>query len=545
MDLKNKAFIFSGLMTLIFILCVYFGFIYKSWLIFSLFTVLFLLSMLYILNKYFIKPQLNHEQELHELIKKNEEYAQIVKRNDLEQKQLQQMQIDSKLSSRPTEFTSQEYLAQIAHYDPVTSLPNRVFFNEILNKSISHAKRHEKIIAILVISFDKLASLKKSIDEKDINVILEEMSKRFSETLRKEDILAKCEEDQFFVLLNDIVKPKFAGRVAEKLIRVTSHPFKIDDVEYSLTASIGISIYPNDGESLEYLIKNADDALYNAQHAGGNIYAYYTQEMAVEAREYIQLESALQKALHNNELTIYFQPKLNIKLGAVSEVEALLRWEHPVLGMINPNKFIPLAEESGLIMSIGEWSLKQTCLAAKNWQNEGYEHISIAVNISPKQFYHPDLVNIIVTILNKTELNPSYLELEINEKTIMDDLNVAESILNKLKSTGVKISLDHFGTSSTTISHLKRLPIGKIKIDPSFIKGIPNKPDDVAIVSAMIALAHNLGLEVVAEGVETAEQVQFLTKNNCDFLQGYFLCHPLSSQQILSQFNKLRDEISI
>lgn len=542
MNLKNKAFIITALSTLLFVVCAYFIYITHSIQILTIFSIFFLISIGYLINKYFIKPNQNKDQEIKELIQKNEEYAQIMKKKELEQKQLQQMQLDHQLSSGSTEFTSQEYLNQVARYDDITSLPNRVFYNEILNKAINHAKRHKKIIGILVIQIDTLPSLKKSLDKNNVNAILKEMSKRFSDTLRKEDILAKSEEDEYFVLLNDIVKSKFAGRVAEKLLRVASYPFKLDQ-EYSLTVSIGICIYPNDGESLENILTNADQALYNAQHSGGNTYHYYTQEMGLEAREYIQLESALQKALHNNELVIYFQPQLNIKRGTVTSVEALLRWEHPVLGIINPNKFIPLAEESGLIISIGEWSIRQACLAAKFWQDEGYEHIPIAVNLSPKQFYHPDIIKIITNELNQTQLNPSYLELEVNEKTVMDDLILAETILNKIKSTGVKIHLDHFGTSSTAISHLKRLPISAIKIDRSFIKGIPNKPDDSAIVSAIIALAHNLGLEVIAEGVETAEQVQFLTKHNCDMLQGYFLCHPLSSQKIVSQFNRLRDEV--
>lgn len=267
--------------------------------------------------------------------------------------------------------------------------------------------------------------------------------------------------------------------------------------------------------------------------------------MDVEAREYIQLESALRKAIHNNELALYYQPKLHLKKGSVIGMEALIRWEHPVLGIIDPVRFIPIAEETGYIMQIGEWALYEACKMNKYWQDEGYEHLTISVNLSPKQFHHPHIADVIAKILTQTKLNPRYLEIEINEKTIMENSGASGKQLANIKATGVVISIDHFGTGYTSISHLKQFPISILKIDQSFIKGIPNIPNDLAITNAFISLAHNLGLAVVAEGVETAEQVQYLSNQSCDIVQGYFLSHPLPASKIVLQLKKLQDEVLI
>ncbi|HSW70344.1 MAG TPA: bifunctional diguanylate cyclase/phosphodiesterase [Gammaproteobacteria bacterium] len=421
--------------------------------------------------------------------------------------------------------------------DTLTKLPNRAFFNEVLNKALVHAKRHNKICAVLIIDIDAFKNANNTLGENFGNEVLNKIAQRLTQTLRTDDFVAHLEGDSFIVLLNDINKSKFASVVAEKILKNCSNPIK----DFSFTVSIGISIYPNDGLSMEDMLKNADAALYKAKNSGGNQYQFHTHEMDMEAREFIKLENELRLAIEKNELVLYYQPKLHIKKGSITGVEALLRWAHPELGILNPSQFISIAEDTGLIMKIGEWALREACKANKHWQNEGYEHFTVALNLSPKQFYHPDITKIIENVLKETGLNPKYLELEINESTVMNNTTNAKNQLDAIKSLGIQLSVDHFGVGYTSISHLKQFPVSTIKIDQNYIKGIPNNPDDSAITNAFIALAHNLGLEVVAEGVETAEQVQYLTLQNCDMVQGYFLSHPLPAEKIELQFKKLMD----
>jgi diguanylate cyclase (GGDEF)-like protein len=434
-------------------------------------------------------------------------------------------------------------ITQLAHYDSLVGLPNRVFFNNILNKTINHANRHKKILAILSINLDNFKSVHVRFDNAAGDSILKEMGKRFSNVLRIEDVLAKLDGDEFIVLLTDIGKPKFASAVAEKLLLACSQPLTINSQKISMTASIGICIYPGDGHSLEELLNNVTIALDAAKRLGGNHYSFHTKEMDIEAHEYSGLANALRSALVNNEFVLYYQPKLTLKRGNISGVETLLRWSHPQHGLVNPEKFISIAEDTGLIIPIGEWVLNEACKVNKHWQNEGYEHLTIAVNLSLKQFYHPDIANMIAAALNAAGLDPNYLEIEITESIVMNDIEKTADILEKIKKTGVKISIDHFGAGYISIKHLKNIPVSAVKIDQHFIKGIPHIPNDIAITNAFIALAHNLGLEVIAEGVETIEQAQYLATQNCDVVQGYFLSHPVPVQKITLQFKKLMDSV--
>lgn len=435
------------------------------------------------------------------------------------------------------------YLIEVDRFDTLTSLPNRIVFNEILNKSINHSKRRKQILAILLINIDSFKVFRETLGPEKGDFILQEMANRFSHVLRSEDVLAKLEGDEYIVLLNDIAKTKFASTVAQKLLQACSQPLLIGTRDYFLTASIGIVVYPHDSVALEELLTNVNLALYNAKRGGKNNYQFYTQEFDKEARKYIQLENALRNAIRSDQLSLHYQPKVHIKSGNIAGIEALIRWEHPDLGVINPSVLIPLAEETGMIMQIGEWALREACKINKYWQDEGYEHLTVSLNLSPKQFHHPEIVDVISSILKETKLNPIYLELEIDEKTVMDDIATSITILKNIKNLGVQISLDHFGTGYTSISHLKQFPISVLKIDQSFIKGIPTIPDDLAITSALISLAHHLGLTVVAQGVETAEQVQYLSTQECDMIQGYFLSHPLPAQTIILQFKKLGDKV--
>lgn len=450
---------------------------------------------------------------------------------------------DRYIAVLPSE-TDKNKISGFAHYDKFIALPNRVLFNELLNKAISHAKRHDKILAILIIAVEPTntsnPALVPTLDESAIK----EIGNRLALSLRTEDIIAKLDGNEFIVLLNDIGKAKFASSVAKKLLQ-TCENLQDDYQDLLLKSSIGICIYPNDGHSLEDLIQKTYSALHKAKSSNGDAYQFYTEELDIEAREYSRTEADLRKAIQNNELTLYYQPKLNIKTGSIVGVEALLRWMHPELGIIAPGKFIQVAEDTGIILQIGEWALREACKINKYWQEEGYEHLSVALNLSPKQFYHPGLASMIANVLQESGLESHYLELEISEDSVMDNPDKAIEILNTLKNIGVQISIDHFGIGYTSINHLKRFPVTLLKIDRSFIKGIPERPDDSAIVSAIISMAHNLGMGIVAEGVETAEQVQFLTLQNCDMVQGYFLSYPLPAQKIAQQFKKLMDRAMV
>ncbi len=421
----------------------------------------------------------------------------------------------------------------------------RMQFNESLNKAIAHAKRHNKIFAVLAISIDKFSTIKAQIGLAGCDQALNEIARRFQTTLRTEDILTKLEGEEFIVLLDDIGKPKFASTVAEKLLSACSRPLNVDGHVLKLTASIGICVFPTDGTSLESLFRNMNTALDAVKRSNGDNFQFYEKATDVEAREYIILGEALQKAILNNELTLHYQPRHHLKRGCISGVEALIRWNHPKYGNIDPSIFIPLAEETNLIIPIGEWALREACRTNKTWQDEGYLHFTVGVNLSAKQFNHPDIAKVITKVLDETGLPPDYLEIEISESVVMTNIDNTERILTEIKETGVHISIDHFGVGYTAISHLKRLPINVLKIDQSFIKGVPHIPNDISVTNSFIAIAHNFSMDVVAEGVESAEQVQYLLTQNCDMVQGYYFSYPLPAEKIVQQFKKIQEEVLI
>ncbi|MHB1948985.1 MAG: putative bifunctional diguanylate cyclase/phosphodiesterase [Gammaproteobacteria bacterium] len=430
---------------------------------------------------------------------------------------------------------SNNVISPLAHNDGLTMLPNRLFFNEMLNKTLSNAERQGQLLAILLIDLDHFKNINDALGIETGDLVLKQIALRFADTLRNSDLIARPHGDEFIILLTDIDHPKYASTVAEKLLQTCAEAIKINGRVFYITASIGICIYPHDGKSLEDLQKNADIALNKAKRAGGGVYQYFSKEMTLEANAHIKLETALHNALTNNEFVLYYQPQFNLLAGKITGVEALIRWDNPEIGLISPSNFIAHAEENGLIFPIGEWVLQEACRANKSWQNQGYQPITIAVNISPQQFNHPNMVKMVEKALSESGLDPNYLELEITEMTVMDDIKASTQKLNQIKAMGVKICIDDFGTGYTSISYLKQFPIDILKIDQSFIKGIPKNQNDLAISSAIIALGHNLGLQVVAEGVETAEQLQFLLDNHCDLVQGYYFSRPLPEQKMILQ----------
>ncbi len=486
-------------------------------------------NMLIIIEASHLKLEHRVKERTHELQKTNIQLQQEIAERKSVEKEL---------------IIHKEHLVRLAHYDSLTSLPNRVFFNEMLTKTLNHAKRHKKIFAILFIDLDRFKTINDALGHPMGDLVLKEIANRFTTVLRAGDVLSRLGGDEFIILLNDIDHPKLVSPVAEKILKLCAEPIKINTYEFFITTSIGISTFPSDGISLEDLLRNADMAMYKAKRAGGGVFQYYTKEMNQEAHEHIELEAALRKALTNNEFILYYQPKLNLVDGVITGVEALIRWESPELGMVSPVKFIPLAEETGLIMQIGEWALREACRANKSWQEQGYQPISVAVNLSPKQFRHQDIDHLVAMVLADTGLEPQYLELEITETAVMDNVEAAISRLRDIKEMGVHIAIDDFGTGYTSISYLKQFPVSVLKIDQSFIKGIPNNPNDLAITAAVIALAHSLDIKVVAEGVETSEQLQYLADHDCDIVQGYYLSRPLPEAKILLQLTKITEESS-
>lgn len=474
--------------------------------------------------------QASHEQ----LENRVEERTQELQKSNV---QLEQ-EITERKSIERELIVHKEHLVRLAHYDSLTTLPNRVFFNEILNKAISHAKRKDTVLGILFIDLDRFKNINDALGHTYGDLVLKEMANRISGIMRAGDILARLGGDEFIILLNDIGHPKFAGPVAEKIITACANPVRVESHEFFMTASVGISVFPEDGNSLEELQKNADMAMYKAKRAGGGQYHYYSHEMDAAAHEHIKLEAALRKAIQDKEFILYLQPQMDLKTGKIKGVEALIRWDSPEFGLVNPAKFIPLAEETGLIMPIGEWALHEACRINKAWQNEGYDPITVAVNISPKQFRHQDLAGIVKAALEESGLEPQYLEVEITETAVMDNVDVAISKLRSIRDMGVRISVDDFGTGYTSINYLRQFPVSVLKIDQTFIKGLPDNQNDIAITTAVIALGHNLGLEVVAEGVETTEQMEYLSGVGCDIIQGYFLSRPLPASKVVSQFTK-------
>lgn len=486
------------------------------------------------INKLLDTIQTKQKKLERELTKKEEELKQ--------EKVKFQQSIDRLAANQLTKSTEKPTPTQ----DTITGLPNQIQFLEMLARAISHVKRRKKILAILLIEIDDFDLISKKIGNNYTNLFIRETALKIKSLMRSEDVIAITENQRFVILLNDIVKPKFAAAVVKKILQSAQTAVHFEQEHITTTYSIAVSVFPNDAGSHEELLQTASKTLDEMKKSSQKaLFRYHNDKLNQEANEYIQLESALREAIKNNELTLYYQPKLDVKRGIIIAAEALIRWTHPQMGVINANKLIPLAEECGLILPIGEWTLREACKTNKYWQDEGYTHLFVSVNLSPKQFQHPDLVNSIQLVLQETGLKPAYLELEINENTVMDDMEFATKRLSEIKSLGVQLSIDHFGSGQTSISHLKTLPISTIKIDRNFINGIPNNPNDMAIVTAFISLAHHLGLEVVAEGVETAEQVQFLGEQYCDLVQGYYVSHPQPADKIIQQFKKLSDEIHL
>jgi diguanylate cyclase (GGDEF)-like protein/PAS domain S-box-containing protein len=426
----------------------------------------------------------------------------------------------------------EDRIRHMAYYDTTTNLPNRVLFEDRLGRELSRIKCSDRMLAVLSLDIDRFKYVNDTLGHAMGDLLLRSVTERLFGCLRETDTLARVGGDEFTIILTDLGDPAEAVAVAEKLLAAFAQPFMLGEIELFVTSSIGIAISPNDGDNLTDLIKNADTAMYRAKELGRNNYQLYDPKMSAPTAQSLSLMSDLRKALDRGEFVVYYQPQIHVKTGELIGVEALLRWQHPQRGMISPAQFIPLAEETGLIVPIGEWVLRTACAQVKAWAEAGFPEMRVAVNLSARQFMRDDLVEVVERVLRDTGLKPHLLELEITESMTMHNVERAIQILHGLKNLGVMISLDDFGTGYSSLSYLKHFPIHMLKIDQSFVRDITVDPDDAAIVNSIIALAHALQLNVIAEGVETEEQLAYLVEQGCFEMQGYLFSPPLPVQSL-------------
>ncbi len=447
-----------------------------------------------------------------------------------------------------------EKIRTLAYNDSLTKLPNRQAFKEQVTRAISIAKHYQRVGAVLYLDLDEFKRINDTLGHDIGDMLLKNVTRRLEAQLRENDLvgrnnddeeecrnIARLGGDEFTVLLEDIQKPEVAAVVAKRVQDTIARSYNLNGHEVYVTPSIGIAIFPRDGQDVEELLKNADTAMYHAKAVGKNNFQFYSEQMNVLATTRLKLEGKLRKALIFNEMELYYQPQVDLASGQIVSAEALLRWDEQELGMISPAEFIPIAEETGMIIELGEWVLNEACKQNKKWQDAGYCPIRIAVNLSSMQFIQRDLSMKVAKALKNSRLNPQYLELEITESVIMRNVNETISTLNDFKEMGISISVDDFGTGYSSLSYLKRFPLDNLKVDRTFVKDIPDNEDDVTITSAIIALAQSLGLGVVAEGVETQNQVSFLKQQGCEMAQGYLFSEPLPADKMVEML-RMQDE---
>ncbi|PWK05712.1 putative bifunctional diguanylate cyclase/phosphodiesterase [Tumebacillus permanentifrigoris] len=426
---------------------------------------------------------------------------------------------------------AQEIINHMAYHDTLTNLPNRVLFNDRLAEALELAAREGQKLAVMFLDLDRFKLVNDTLGHTMGDKLLKGVAARVSHCVRAGDIVARMGGDEFTILLPNLQSEDEAVEIAQKVIQALAQPFVIDDYELHTTTSIGISLYPEDGQDTQVLMKNADTAMYRAKDQGRNNYRFYAPTMNMRGIERLELENGLRYAVERNELVVYYQPRVNIVTGQIMGMEALVRWEHPQLGLVSPGQFIPLAEETGLIVPIGEWVMQTACRQNKAWQEAGYPPMHVAVNLSARQFQRPGLVERVREVLAESNLEPQYLELEITESITMHDVDFTIATLRELSNMGVLISIDDFGTGYSSLTYLKHFPINTLKIDQSFVREITIDPYNAAIVTTVIYLAQNLKLKVIAEGVETEEQLSYLRDHECDEMQGYLFSRPVPADE--------------
>ena len=431
----------------------------------------------------------------------------------------------------------------LATHDPLTGLPNRQLFYDRLSHAMAYASRHRESLAVLFIDMDHFKAVNDTWGHAVGDKVLTSASERLSAGLRKTDTAARLGGDEFVVILTDLSRIQDAARVAQNTLRALAKPYMLGATEIFVTASAGIAIYPSDGEAADRLIKNADTAMYKAKEGGGNNYRFYTLSANARAFERLALENSLREGLESEQFVVYYQPEVDIASGQIVGVEALLRWRHPHLGLVLPAQFIPLAEETGLIAPLGEWVLGEVCKQIKAWQLAGLPGVRAAVNLSYHQLIRKGLAKTVARILRETNLDPEHIELEITESCIVQDAEATTAALRALKNLGVRIFVDDFGTGYSSLAFLKRFPADGLKIDQSFVCDVTTNPYDASIVTALVAMAQGMKLEVIAEGVETLEQLEFLRSRQCRLMQGYLFSKPLAAQGLEGLMLKWKDHL--
>jgi len=435
----------------------------------------------------------------------------------------------------------EQKLSEMASFDTLTGLPNRNLLNDRLAQGLAHASRNDGLMAVGFVDLDRFKVINDTLGHDAGDELLKEIARRLSGCLRSSDTVARQGGDEFVVVLNDLVRPEDATIVAQKLLDALSPPMTLNGREIVPGASIGFALYPQDGDTLQTLLMSADKAMYAAKQAGRGQYRFFDPELNRAAADWLEVGAELHHALERGEFELHYQPKVDLRSGAITGVEALLRWRSPDMGLVPPNKFIPILEETGLILEVGEWVIARACRQARLWQEQGLPPLRIAVNLSPRQFQQRDLAQRIRTLIDQPDFLPEYLELEITESMVMQHVERAIATLEELRQLGIRIAIDDFGTGYSSLAVLKRFPVDCLKVDRSFVRDIPEDADDMAITRSVILLAHSMGLSVVAEGVETVAQRDFLVECCCDEMQGFLLSKPLRAaelaERVLSHLN--------
>ncbi len=422
---------------------------------------------------------------------------------------------------------SDQHFAFLSHYDKLTGLANRELFRDRLHQAMSRAERAGKLVALLFLDLDRFKSVNDTLGHLAGDELLVEVATRLKTCVRKTDTIARLGGDEFTVILEGLDAPVDAEIVCRKIIKSLEAPLLLRNHEIYVTTSIGVTFFPTDDIDLNGLLRNADAAMYRAKEEGRNKFHLFTADLSARAVKRLGIESALRHAVERQEFHLCYQPKVSVHTGEILGAEALLRWENPQHGLVSPVDFIPVAEETGLIVPIGEWVLRRACADIRKWHAAGFDHVSVAVNLSARQFRHGELINIVRRALQDSGIAPHQLELEITESLLMDDTEASQIALNELKALGTSIYLDDFGTGYSSLAYLKKFPIDGLKIDRSFIRDLPGDPDDEAITQAILALSQALRLHVVAEGVENEAQLDFLRRQGCEVVQGFLFSRPL------------------
>ncbi|MFZ1548638.1 MAG: EAL domain-containing protein [Candidatus Nitrotoga sp.] len=423
-------------------------------------------------------------------------------------------------------------LDHLAHHDVLTGLPNRILLQDRLVQAIELACRQGRQLAVMFLDLDHFKHINDSLGHAAGDKLLQSVAQRLLGCVRHSDTISRQGGDEFMVLLPYIEHAESAALCAQKMVAALALPHRIDQHELHISVSIGISIYPDDGQDAEAQIKNADTAMYFSKENGRNNYKFFKQDMNDRAVQRQSIEAGLRRALERQEFVLHYQPKINLKSGVIVGVEALIRWQHPEQGLLPPAQFISIAEDSGLILSIGRWVLREACLQARSWQQAGLPSIIVAVNISALEFRAKDFLDNIRQVLEETGLEPRYLELELTESVLMHDAGSTDSILHALANLGVKLAIDDFGMGYSSLSNLRKFPINTLKVDQSFVSQMCSNPDDAAIIIALINMGRSLKLRIISEGVESSEQAAFLLAQHCDEGQGYYFGRPMVAEAL-------------